>query len=98
MKQNLKLALNYSSVKCSNLMDLWILQDFLMQFLVKVNLFNSRNLSTVGIGNEIGSQSLPRGIKLDSLHIKLSFLSFTPPDQNKAKQSRHNLTLDLCFS
>lgn len=57
MNQNLKLALNYSSVKCSNLMDLWILQDFFMQFLVKVNLFNSRNLlSTVGIGKEIGSQ------------------------------------------
>jgi len=33
MKQNFKHALNNSSEKCSNLMDLWILQDFLMQFL-----------------------------------------------------------------
>lgn len=43
MKPNLKLVL-YSSVKCSSLIDLWILQAFLMQFLVKVNLLNSRNL------------------------------------------------------
>lgn len=55
MKPNSKLAL-YSSVKCSSLFDLWILKAFLMQFLVKVNLLNSRNLLSIVIGNEMGNQ------------------------------------------
>jgi len=85
MKQDFKHALNNSSEKCSNLMDLWILQDFLMQFLVQVNLFNSKNLLSTEM--KLEAKDLPRGIKMDSLHINLA---------SKTKQS--NLDIILHFT